>query len=375
MKRYMRTGAWLALAALGSIPAGAQVRARTLETLINRPTRDAPSAYIGGTYTQTETRPLESARGPNSALLGRRDMPFRGDYRSSNYSRTMPMSRLGMRGDSFPIAGRMNFFGAALAGRDADLATISGLSSARSLSLPLPGVPIGYIPALNAYEYTPRPATTRFHDVLGLTPTEVPKAGATALGAAERLESRTEVVLHHAEEDGVELFRRGTLEPLDPARGRREKCPECAGQLAQAANRLALVKDLDTHAALPLMLMLHVALEQERIRQAIDHLLAAAKRDPEVFQRETEPFDHYFGDVADGRSVYLAMQMRRYVRSGEYNPTSGAAYALQAYCAWRLGELGPAREALARVEQLALTTPAQTEDLLGFAAALHAAIP
>ncbi|HQL54925.1 MAG TPA: hypothetical protein PLQ87_09475, partial [Phycisphaerae bacterium] len=253
------------------------------------------------------------------------------------------------------------------------IGTISGLNAARSLQLPLPGVPIGYVPALSASRYTPRAPATRFENLLGLTPVPTEPAVPLTTTVAERLEQRTAERAAQAEREGIALFKQATVDMRHPETLRFERCTDCNENLVRAMQRLRMASELDRQTAVPLLLMAHLALEQERPLQAVDDLLAALRRAQSVFTGAPGEFDAYFGDAsATGRSAFLEMQMRRYARIAELNPGSPSAQALQAYCAWRLGDSGAAQLALGQVEQLAMSDPGRTDELLNFAAALRA---
>ncbi len=377
-----RRGLWMAGAGLCLAvclsPAKGQY-ARKLEGLIDRPSAKSPSEFIGGNYTREGARPLGATRGVNVTLMGQTRLPSRASMRSYRFNQGLSYGQLGLQEDA-EAAMRLSFFdvmSSATRNRDGELGLVSGLNRALSLNLPVPNVPIGGVPALSACAYTPCPPTTRFDDLLGLVPGDLKEAGPVVPGVAERLEARTSDVATWAEREGVALFKGGTQEMRDPQTGRYEKCPDCADKLARAVQRLRMAIDLDPQAALPSLLLAHLSLEQDRPLVASSELMAALRRDPNLLSGEGGSLDRYFGDAegAGGRSAFLATQMRRYVRMGEYNPSWPVAHALEAYCAWRLGEVGSARAALARVDELAPSADeGEAEMLRNFSATLRAVL-
>lgn len=349
-------------------------RARTLDNLIRRPADEGPSASLGGYFTRSPLAPLSATRrGTNVALLGQPQLPSRSDVGHAGNPGLLQTAQLGLR-TTMGLPQRV-FYADLFANRDRQFGMISGLDAAQSLQLPLPGVPIGYVPALSASRYTPRAPATRFEKLMGLTPVEPPAVPLTST-MAERLEQRTAERAMQAERDGIAFFKRATVDVRNPETGRFERCPECNDSLIRAVQQLQLASELNSQTAVPLLLMAHVALEQERPLQAVDDLLGALRRTHAVFTGAEGAFATYFGDATgEGRSAFLETQMRRYAQIAQYNPDSPTAQALQAYCAWRLGDWGAARLALTQVEQTATTVPGRMDELLDFAATLRSAMP
>jgi len=253
------------------------------------------------------------------------------------------------------------------------LAVISGLRSAMSIGMPLPGVAPGYIPTVDAFRYTPHPNTTQFHDLFGLVPTEAPPEQKVRGTMAERLEERLDERIRRAEKEGVALFQQATIQLRDPRTGRYEGCPDCERKLARAVQQLTLVRDLDKASFVSPLLMAHAYLEQERPGMAIDSMLRAYERNPDLLSAEGEAIDGYFGDVQDDadRSAFLQAQMRRYARIGTLNPTSPEALAMEAYCAWRLRDFIHARQVAERASEMARSREDARAGLLDFLAALQ----
>ena len=185
--------------------------------------------------------------------------------------------------------------------------------------------------------------------------------------------------MRQAERDGLDLFKKATIERRDPRTKRYPNCRDCATNLDQATRLLSLVRDLDEEAYLPTLLMAHAALDEERPIVALVYLLDAFRRNPDLFSADPGSINQYFGDVADGsrRSAMLEAQMRQYVRTGELNPKSPEGQLLSAYCGWRIGDVERAREAARLAAELAPAAgePELVARMTNFAAAVRAALP
>jgi hypothetical protein len=362
------------------LPAARAQHARKLEGLLNRPASNSPSQTIGGQFTASAARPLESTHGPNVSMFGQRPLPSRASMRSYAYGASLGLGQLGFQSDLADLTGgsALNVVSRAMRTRGAEISAISGLSRAVNINLPLPGELIGGVPALSACAYTPRPATNRFEDLLGLLPATPEGPQRTVPSVAERLDARTSDVAARAASEGAALFKAGTQESPDPETLEYQTCVDCPSKLGNAIQQLRMANDLDSQAGLPSLLIVHAALEQGRPLAASDALVEALRRDPKLLTGAGRTLDRYFGDVEreGDRSDFLAAQMRRYARLGEFNPTSPPAFALQAYCAWRLGDAVSARAALSKLDELMPgVDEADATGLHGFATALRGALP
>ena len=376
--------------------ASAQRYARTLEYLIERPAERGPSASIGGLYTAS-FQPLTTTR-MGISTLGQEQYQFRGRQRpphlgarwaqrvqpqkiqvgnelitqsSPMFSRGLAPENLGLSA-ALAAPGPTSFYG----GTDRYGRSLAGLSSPMVLSLPAPGIPIAYVPALSAYEHTPRPETTPFQQAFGLLPEPSEPKGQPVKLPADRLNDRTDQLAQTAERDGLALFKKGTVEARDSRTGRHPNCADCAEKLAAAIQRLKMARILDRQAALPVLLVAHALLEQEQATAAVYYLTDAFQRDPAIFEAAPRELDRYFGDVADdgATSGVLEAQLRRYRRVAELNPEAPDALVLQAYCAWRLGEAERARQTLDQLDTLAMSGGKVSGELLDFGAALRKAL-
>jgi hypothetical protein len=250
---------------------------------------------------------------------------------------------------------------------------ISGLDAAENHAIPLPEVTEGYVPRLDAVTMTRPVGLTRFHELYGLVPSP-PEEGPAASSMAEQLEARCTQRVEHARRMGQAYFKQATIEQRDARTGRFVTCEDCSDKLARATQELRVVRDLDPHDYLATLMMVHLLLEQDKPTAATSMLMLAFNRQPDLLARDAGAgFDDFFGDVREpgGHSALLTSQMRRYRRIGALNQAKPEAKALEAYCAWRLGELAEARQALDQLEQLALRNTKGGDDFLNYAAALR----
>lgn len=345
--------------------------ARTLENLVSRPSSVAPSQGVGSRLDYWGRAPLATTRG-DVALFGQPQFDFRTRSTGRRPMELLSPTNLGLD-NRMVRPGPMTFFGQARSARPVrrvppqNLAVVTGLNEAMDLNLPVPGSRIGEVPGLTASDYTPRLETNRFHEVFGLVPTTPAPDRPYPGTIAEQLESQNQDRATRAREEGLKLFREATVVQRDPRTNEYPNCPDCGQKLWESTQRFRLVRDLDSHTALPLLLMAHAALETDQPTAAIYAILNAFEREPDMVVAEATTLDPYFGDAQNGRSNYLREQMRRYVRLGELNPNSAEARVLQTYCALRLGDRTQAREAAAQLEILARKAAEQNETALRFA--------
>jgi hypothetical protein len=371
----MVLAALLAVAA-GGRPADAQGVARSTSEFVSwRGGNDATSLVGGGTTMAGAARTLQ-ATGRGTSLFGRENLNYmRGN---SQYTR---MSSLG--------AGELGLYNTLSLPRGAplsadknprgELASLSGLTAAMSLQLPVAGVGAGGLPLLSAAEYTPRPPTTPFENYFGLTASPLPKSKdwkpvfKSVVGEMERQNAER---CRAEEREGVALFRAATVEARDARTGRYPNCRDCELSQLRAKQKLTLVRDLDARAHLPCILLAHITLQQERPTLAIVYLREAFERDPNLFSEGAAALAQYFGDVgASGRSVALDADMQRYLRIGELNPGSAEAHVLAAYCAWRLGDTMRLRHETQEGIDLLRADPSREVRWMGFLVALQVGQP
>jgi hypothetical protein len=362
--------------ALAAPPAAAQYQ-RNIEDITYRPGSRGPSQYLGGRHTaDPRAQPLQSPR-RDVALLGNRSFQFGNTRRNYRSARALSTAQVGMYG----YRERSASAGAIGMGFNPEIAALSGLTAVVSPGVPLPYVGIGYIPGLDAYQYTPRAAeTTRFHELFGLAPTPPPAEGEPVPLISVQLEEETAKRTARAEQEGIQYFKEATVEirSIDPTTRveRYQECADCEYKLIQAIASLRLASDLNGKDFLSNVLLTHAYLEQHRPRMALDALLEAVRRRPDFLVLETgaaQPFANYFGDARQGRSMFLDAQLRRYSRLSELSPDNAESLALEAYCTWRLGEHVRTHEAAQILEALALRDPVEAGYLLNFALVLREA--
>ncbi len=218
---------------------------------------------------------------------------------------------------------------------------VSGLGSLLSLTAPWNGGRIRMMRMSDEPYFVPEQARSSFEDYFELTPPPsarpelapgqqfAPPAEVMQNDRARELEERRQVVIKAFRETMVRRPDGATTEVL---------------ALAESLDiQLALIPDW----SLGTLLRLHVALELDQQIVATHCLKSAVSHDGSVFAK-IPSVDQYFGD----RTV-MQDQLRRNLRVGEDAGVSAEAYALQAYCAWQLGELGRARAALQKFRSLA----------------------
>ena len=368
----------------------AQTYSRSGEALLSRPTERSPSQLIGGRYTTGSYRSLQAPR-RDVAVLGENRFQFsrpQRNPRSQNLRQVLPVSQQGFFSPLGPPGGLpLSTF----ADRTGEIAMISGLAAATNLYRGLPGYR-GGLPALDTFKYSPKLDQTPFERYFGLTPVTredalpPPAVDTTVMPAmygaieptsyAAALESQIQRRVAAAAEAGLEAFRRGSREARDPTTGRHPSCATCEQDLYHALQRLTLVREMDRSNYVAPLLMAHISLERERPTQAIVYLVNAFDRNRQLLAEGPGFLDAYFGDAeaGGGRSRVLQTQLRRYLRIGELNPGSADALALEAYCAWALGDRGRTRDACERFAATAPSDPKVNPGLFAVVEAIEAAV-
>lgn len=372
LRRYWRVAGALALCSMAAV-ANAQFnpvgRARMLEDLTNRPSWRGPSLNIGGTYTRYDLQPLVASR-QTPTLLSSPTTTFRHPVRPTRANSRLETTRVGM----------LQEWGTSVwdpMGQSRSTAwMLSGMVQATNVQVPIPGSRWGQPAQLDSGLYTPRPETTSVQDMLGLLPVPADPTGRRVERMPDALVLENVSESDHELDEAIAMFRAATYESrrYDEATGLMSypTCKDCTQKLYTAMRLLKVVRDVDRNAALPLVLIAHAHLEQEQPMQALLHLAKAYERDPRMFL-ERRPIDEYFGDVKDGKSVFLADQMRRFAELGALNPDSPEARLVEAYCAYRLGETDRMQVAATAVEQFGRTR-AEYAGLVPFAVGLQASL-
>lgn len=363
----------LVAASLATSASAQVVRARNVDDMISRPTDRSASQRIGGRFTGAEQNLMRSPQ-RNVNLLGRSSETFMRPPGGRSLGRSLPSAVSQLRSPlttgGVPPWARSTW---------QQSARISGLSQSMLLTRPLPGSHTLSLPALDAYTFTPRHDSDRFHEFFGLKPSgpqldpnQVPVAS-----IAEQMARRTEARVDSTAEQALELFRKATVERRNPRTGRYPNCRDCADNLAESSRLFRLVRNLDDERYLPSLLMAHAALDQDQPSLATVYLLDAFARDPESFLASARELHTYFGDTAQDAdavtSQVLEAQLRRYSRIGDLNEDEVDAQVLAAYCAWQLDDPGRARESLQRATRLVYEAGGieGSERLLRFVTALE----
>jgi len=309
---------------------------------VRRATANAPSQFIdriGGRYTYEDVAGL----------------PQRGDVARVNAALGLPRtSRHGGAPELAPVRlGPVTSpyrFSLANAGllSTAQLEYASGFSYSTSVGMPVEGLPgLNELPWSELPVLPPQPAGGRFHQAFGLRPAERKPAASEAV-PSERLwsgvESATKRGVSETQEQAFELYREATSAAA--------QTPEHHQKIRRAERLLASACALDAEAHVPHLLMAHAALDQGHRSVALQHLIVATARRPEIL-RERPDLASHFGDfqTATGRSPYLEAQMRQVLQQATSEMTADG-HVLSAYCAWALGEAQRARAALDKADEL-----------------------
>jgi hypothetical protein len=246
--------------------------------------------------------------------------------------------------------------------RDVTLAGITGLSRSTDFNAPIMGptsMAWRYFNSSRTY-FTPTAHPTAFHEFFGLTPSDAP---VDLTQVAPRSES-VSVLLARKTDDSISRMLARALEAfkLATAEGKRDN-----ELLSRARWALRVARDLDPDAHIASLLLVHAALGQQQVASAVTYLADAARRHPVMFV-EWPDLASYYGDPQR-----LEREVRPHLRAGDQQPTA-ENYALQAYCAWVLGDKVRARDALERIEEV--TDPEAPVDtgLTAFRHALAAAL-
>jgi hypothetical protein len=335
---------------------------RGVNSIISRPTERAPSATIAGKFTRRSVPTMQST-GRQVATIGESQYQFQPGRRSVGRGAVLPSVQFGLQTPVMRSGGETMISGFQSPTRW--MRSVAGLGTY--------GRPL---PTLDAHLFTPQSKMSEFQAYFGLSAPE-PTDQARPKPLPERMSDRLDIEVQRARDQALSLFRDATVEAreLDPATGISQypNCRDCMENLARAVNRLLLVRDLDKEDHVAPLLLVHALLEQERPLAAASQLVRTWARNPTILNEDAE-IDRYFGDVGgeEGHSEYLAAQMQRYVRLGEFNPGAPEASAVEAYCAWRLGDLARARAAAERAYALELEAEEKDIALLQFAEAMSA---
>ncbi|TWT39978.1 hypothetical protein RAS1_43680 [Phycisphaerae bacterium RAS1] len=345
-----------ALIGLLAMPDAAAQTGSVAGIVLNRPSAQAPSSFVGlvgGLNTGrfgTDVRRNRSQLAPSPISTYN---AFRGAQRGRAPDAYLPRevlsrdpARLGERINT------MSFYGTRSANvarspifavrrgipSGAQLASLSGLAEVVSLDRPLGGRLYGDFGELRQLRTLARSTDepVNVDRALGLAQPDSNEPRPVGATVAETIEARIALRLERSQKDACELFKQATL----------HDAPLRDDQLGAACRMLETVRSMDPKAHLAPLLIAHASLVRGRINVAIAALVDAANRNPEDFAKMGEVAS-YYGD----RAVFDET-MRIYVRIRSGSGESPMASALEAYCAMALGDHVRATSALDTAEKL-----------------------
>ncbi len=226
-----------------------------------------------------------------------------------------------------------------------DLGMVSGYSTAVSDAVPLFGVESDRIrPARINYPLN-RPSPSAFHELFGLEPLKEDESAtsdaAPVKSAVELLDEWNQNSVAMSLERALRFFRISTTPGAELQ----------SDALARSVSALELVRQQRQGGSVADVLLVHAALRRNQIVTASAYLYDVVERNPGYF---TQPVDlaSYFGDPE-----MLKKQMQSFVRVGDENPHIVDAQALQAYCAWVLGDIPRVRLTIEAIKKLSAEKP------------------
>lgn len=359
----MKLKAGLGLAVVLLLGTGSTAYGQFRTSFVSRPSEQGPSSRIGrvgGRATQLSVMEI-GARAPGGGAarpiigtfgLGSDPEPF-------DLPRAVLPSRVGR---SFPWNRRAPLVGFGGRYSEVDMRMVSGLDTALSLSLPLLGVesprvrpaPMNYVP--------PPAAPSPFHEFFQLRPAPEAQEPAGQLEPSKTLAER----LADWNERTVDLTMARALRAFKTATSPGAVAPR--EEMARAVSMLEGLRAVRRDDYVPDLLLLHAALARSQIATAGRHLLELVLRRPAFFQ-ERPDVASYFGDPK-----LLEEQMNAYVRVGDENPHAPEAQALQAYCAFILGDTSRVRLTLDAMSKLEAQRSAEVDRALRIAFAIRAGL-
>lgn len=222
-----------------------------------------------------------------------------------------------------------------------DLQRVSGYGTALSFALPLMGVDSPRIKPPMRYDLTPPTHGNGFNDFFGLTAAvEAPPAPESDPEPLPTLAER----LTEWNESSIDMMMLRARRTFKAAT--RTDNPTASEDLARVQSILDGVRRLRPDDAETELLALHAALGKNQIVTASRSLLRLVLKQPDFFVQGVDVAS-YFGDPD-----VLRDQMRRFLRVGDENPQVGEAQALQAYCAWVLGDLVRVRLTIEEISKM-----------------------
>jgi len=348
---------------------------------IDRPSSSSPSqrlGWTGGDYTLQVSNAVNLTGAPIGFVSGlsSRGLTTPNFFGASSLGRLPPpalpqafaFAPVGYVVPPYASKSSASWLGAA---NELDLARVTLLQASERLTVPLTGLGYTGPPLVPRPYFAPQPAASAVHGFFGLVPAQpaFDSAGTAPVpDVVTLLERKNQERAERQREQALAAFRQALTASA-------EQRPDA---LAGAHRDLANWRNLDPTAHLPCQLLVHVALAEQSYLLAMEYLGQAVQRYPALFA--TPPgLAAYFGDAESVagvlRSRLLETQMREHLQIGDRNPGVAGAYALQAYCAWVLGDAVRLRDALDKLKAAEEQAQAADPKLVAMRQALSAALP
>ncbi len=307
---------------------------------------DGPSTQlgiVGGYYTATAFDPMAlGSRSAYSMDYGFASIPrFRAGMTRPLGS--VPQALLPARPALVPARGRYATLG--MVDSNA-LRDISGLSIATSVF----NSPRGWMPGdylrLSGPPTLPNLGESAYHQFFRLEPAPrdrppEPAGPQPEVSAAQLYEAIHETDVTLMTDRAIRLFREAT----------QAEVADRTERLSQAQDALTSILYINPVAQTPALLCVFLALEREQVHFAMNKLLQAVERNPDLF-REKPDLAQYFGDPK-----LLTAQLRKFALVDEVRRSDPASLAIQAYCAWLLDDIPRVRRALEAATRAAEGSP------------------
>lgn len=214
---------------------------------------------------------------------------------------------------------------------------ITGFTDALSQNTPLFGwKPDRIEPTPQAY-FGPEYGDSAFNQFFKLKPAEEsvpPPTGVTTPNIADMVKSEIDDELVQMESRALVVFKAGTLPTTE----------ERTAQLSRAQTMLESVSRMKRDSAIAPILAAHAALMKDEIFRASRMLYLAAERDPAILSRQD--LGNYFGD-----QKLMIESLQNQLHVGDISGDADAL-AVQAYCAWALGDRGRTLTTLGHLGQI-----------------------
>ncbi len=326
---------------------------------VSRPSDQGPSGRVGrtgGQYTREASAPAagRSFSGAPGASVSLPNLPSRA-------GRSDPLPAEVLAGRSRRLFTRSTssllrpFPGVSITA----IERMSGFTAAIDLSAPVDGWKYYTPPELETVA-TPQTSGDSFNDFFGLRP--------AAAAEQQAKDEEFDRLLHGLERDQQQRKQEREQMARDLFKAGTTPTNENRMELLAQAERMAIsARDMDERAVIPCLIVAHAALEREQMVLALNNIMMAARRDPAIF-RDRVDVAGLFGDPN-----LLDQQMRRFVRTAEFNSEAIQAHLLTAYCAWMLRDESRLRPALKTLGEVPIDVAGQ-EEIQRFVRAMQASL-